>query len=307
MDLVFLGAPPTEKHENMALLDVIQRTVNEKAAPRSGSVQRLETVGTDSVYVYSEAAGISLPSLRLIDKYLTEAYLSPHRRESVHLDFHEERFPQEIVLREFQDVRNYLRVFRLLLLGTVTGVLSSRRGWTGRLSWSFMDLERRPPQPVELGPELFALNTLLHQQDLARRVESTINDAIRTLPLPRLIDLYAVLLANLAADGSFPTRWRYSGKRSQEVSSHGRHILDDEAERLEGLARSLGMERDQLRQKAEGRDVRAISHTVPWQEPPLRVLNSSILEGRRQGAAEVREDSGRPPEEEARARRQRAR
>jgi hypothetical protein len=299
MDLVFLGAPKTEKQENLKLIELIQNTVIEKAAPRTGSVQKLDTVGTDSVYIYSEVAGVSLPSIRLIDRYLKDAYLSARRRESVHIDFHEENFPQEVVLREFQEVRSYLRIYRLLLLGTITGVLRNRLGSTGRLSWSFMDLDRRPPQPVELGPELFALNTLLRQEDLARRVEATMTQAVRGLSPARLTDLYAVLVANLGPEGSFPLRWRYRGGGTEEVSSHGRHILDDEARRLEDLAKSKGTDKAFFIKAAAARDLGAISHTVPWQDPPLRVLTSSILEGGQQEPEdEVRDAFGRTQTED---------
>lgn len=277
MDLVFLGAPVVERAEDRRLLEVIQNTLDER--PPRGGVQFLDNASTDSVYVYSEVAGVSLPYVRHIEQYLEDAYLSVRRKETVHLDYHEERFPQEIVLRDFRDVRRYLDAYRLLLVGTITGLLQSRQTSTGRLAWSFMDYEKRPAQPAELGPELIAVNTLQRNDDLARRIDREMTAAIYNLAPERQQDLYAVLLANLSPDGSFPERYRYTGATSQLVRSHGRQILEAEAHRLEEeLKGSLQVDRRFLYEAAAARNLDEISLTVPWQEPTLRVLRVPVTE-----------------------------
>lgn len=274
MDLVFLGAPEAEKHDEARLLEVIRNTLTE--TPPRGGVQHLENASSDSVYVYSELAGISLPYLRHIEQYLNDAYLSERRTETAHIDYHEERFPQEIVLREFHDVRGYLEAYRLLLLGTISGILQSRRTSTGRLAWSFLDREKRN-QPAELGPELIAVNTLQRKLELARRIDRLMTQGISELTPERQQELYAVLLANLSQEGSFPPRYRYSGNTSQLVRSHGRQILEREADRLEReLQQSLQVDKSFLVDAAASRQLDEISVTVPWQEPTLRVLRLPI-------------------------------
>ncbi|HEX3553428.1 MAG TPA: tubulin-like doman-containing protein [Thermoanaerobaculia bacterium] len=280
MDIAFLGAPETVKAENRRLLQKIKDTLNENEPPRSGAIQELLTFGTDSLYVYSEVAGVSLPCVPQIDRYFQEAYLSSLRRETVHIDFHEERFPDEVVLRDFVAVRRFLEAYRLLLIGTITGVLLPRRGSSGRTLWSYMDFDKRPPQPAELGPELFALNTLQRQEVIARRIDGQMSDAIRNLSPERKVELYAVLLADLDPAGSFPLRWRFRpGAGTEEVNSHGRLILNDEAAKLEDLLRSdYGADKSFLTSRLKTVDPQSME-TVSWQDPPLKVLKTSILEG----------------------------
>jgi hypothetical protein len=280
MDIAFLGAPESVKVENKRLVQRIKDTISEIEPPRSGSIQELPTFGTDSLYVYSEVAGVSLPCVREIDRYFSQAYLSPLRRETVHIDFHEERFPNEIVVRDFAEVRKFLEAYRLLLMGTITGVLLARTGSTERMLWSYMDFDRRPPQPVELGPELFALNTLQRQDGIARKIDAQMSDALRNLLPERKVELYAVLLADLDPSGSFPLHWRFRpGAGTEEVNSHGYHILNDEAAKLENLLQSdYGGDKSFLENRVKAIDPKGL-RTVTWQEPPLKVLQRSILEG----------------------------
>src|SRR6185295_2488973 len=184
-----------------------------------------------------------------------------------------------IVLREFQEVRRFLEAYRLLLLGTVTGILDIRQGSTDRLSWSMLDLERRPPQPIELGPELFALNTLQQQAAVAKKVDARLRSGVEHLPPPRLIELSRVLLANLEVDGSFPSRWRYRGAQAEEVVSHGAHILNEAVAWIDGLLASTYEPELRDRVMAEC-DLAAVSRTIAWQEPPLRLLREPVPNGR---------------------------
>lgn len=278
MDILFLGAPEAPQRENEKLLALIENTLKEGRPPRSG-IQRLVSTGTDAVYVYSEVAGIAMPYIRQIEHYLGEAYLSPQRKQTVHIDFFEERFPQEIVLQEFTRVREVLKAYELLLVGTLTGILTIRKTSTGRLVWSYMDHERRPPLQVELGPELFALNTLRTQPATTRQVEAKVARGLSALEPERKQHLYAISLANLEAGGSFPPRWRFGGGKAQEVVSHGRHILTDFALRLERLLEEeVGADRTFLAQAVKAIQVAEVSKTVAWQEPPLRVLKEGVPE-----------------------------
>lgn len=274
MDLVFIGAPETQKLEHERLLQNVRETLTEKDPPRGG-IQNLQNVARDCVYVYSEAAGLALPYIRQIERYFSDAYLSARRKETVHLTYYEEQFPQEVVLREFQEIRRFLSAYRLLLIGTLTGVLQTRKTSSGRLAWSFTDLSKRPAQTVELGPELFALNTLQRQEAIARQLEGMINSHIHNLDPQQQIDLYALVLHNLGDGGAFPQRWSYRGGGVEAVSSHGRHILDDERDRLERLLEEREFSLSFLNQAVTERDLGAISTTVDWHEPPLRVLKTS--------------------------------
>jgi len=277
MSQVFLGAPEVTSKEERSLLKATNEALSD-ASPGNTRLQTLQNVTTDSVYVYSEAAGISLPSIRLIDRYLNEAYLSVRRKETVHIDFHEERFPQEIVVREFRDVRRYLDAYRILLIGTITGVLRIRESSAGRLHWSYMDQSQRPPQPTELGSELFAVNTLQQDTQLAQRIDSQLLREMTAMSPDRQQDLYAVLSANLDPTGSFPIRHRRRAARMEKVMSHGRLILEEEMIRLEStLEGSVGADREFLQQVTESRDLESISQTVHWFEPPLRVLKTPVV------------------------------
>lgn len=280
MDVIFLGAPESQKKEAQRQIEVITRALTEGGPPRSGAIQPLQSAGTDAVYVYSEAAGIAVPYVRQIERYLRDAYLSSRRKQTVHIDFFEEHFPQDIVIQEFHEVRQFLAAYRLLIQGTITGVLKIRKGTSGRLAWSYMDYGRRPPQPVELGPELFALNTLRNQEPVARQVAEKIRLGIDALEPIQLPDLYSVCWANLEPTGAFPLRWRFYSGESQEVSSHGRHILSDFLLELEKRVLSQsGLDATLLRSAIKsGSQLEEISETVPWLEPKLRVLKNGVPE-----------------------------
>lgn len=128
---------------------------------------------SDSVFVYTECAGIPLAYLHNIERYHKEYVRLMNDRTPLHIDVRDEKFA-DIMIKNTEDSELTLRAKKCLLIGAILKVIKINRSSKGEPTFSFSFYRDGLPTTRPLGEEVLAVETLKREGDLLRAIETEI-------------------------------------------------------------------------------------------------------------------------------------
>jgi hypothetical protein len=147
----------------------------------------------DSVFLYTEYAGIPLAYIRNIDRYYEEAYL-PHLRQGsqLHIDYRDEKFT-DIMIKNTEEIGRTLRANRALLVGTILRAINFNSDGNGDVSFSFTSYRDGMAATQPLGMQPVAVETLKRNSQMLEAVEGEINKRRAKLTPEARLKFYTLL------------------------------------------------------------------------------------------------------------------
>jgi hypothetical protein len=126
----------------------------------------------DSIFLYTEYAGIPLAYIRNLDRYYEEAYLPLVRRGTpLHNDSHEEKFA-DILIKSSEEIDRTLRANRALLVGAILRTVTAAQNEGSDVSFSFRAFRDGVPNVKPLGSKTVAIETLKRDDGLLNAIEA---------------------------------------------------------------------------------------------------------------------------------------
>lgn len=157
----------------------------------------------DSVFLYTEYAGIPLAYIRNVERYYDEGYLPlAQQGMQLHIDYHEEKFA-DILIKPLEEIERTLRANRALLIGTMLRAVKTSADGNGNVSFSFTSVRDGMSQNKPLGTEQVAIETLKRNPQLMDSIETEINKRRMTLTPEARLKFYTILYYHVI-DGENP-------------------------------------------------------------------------------------------------------
>jgi hypothetical protein len=147
----------------------------------------------DSVFIYTEYAGIPLAYIRNLDRYYEEAYL-PHIRQGsqLHIDYRDEKFT-DILVKNTEEIGRTVRANRALLVGTILRAINFNSDGNGDVSFSFTSYREGMAATQPLGMQSMAVETLKRNPQMLEAVEGEINKRRAKLTPEARLKFYTLL------------------------------------------------------------------------------------------------------------------
>jgi hypothetical protein len=196
---------------------------------------------SDSVFLYTEYAGIPLAYVNGLDKYYEEAYL-PLVREGtqLHIDYREEKFT-DILIKSNEEIDRTLRANQALLVGMILRTVAANLDAEGDASFSFRAYRDGVAREQPLGNRRLAVETLKRNETLLDAID---NENIRRrtqMQADPLNKFCAVLAYHTADDGPFAPVYRKTGDGYETYFSPEGKALDVARAQVYGqIKRNLG-------------------------------------------------------------------
>ena len=147
----------------------------------------------DSVFIYTEYAGIPLAYIRNLDRYYEDAYL-PHVRQGshLHIDYRDEKFA-DILIKNTEEIGRTLRANRALLVGTILRAVNFNSDGNGDVTFSFTSYRDGMAATQPLGMQPVAVETLKRNTQMLEAVEGEINKRRAKLSPEARLKFYTLL------------------------------------------------------------------------------------------------------------------
>jgi len=169
---------------------------------------------------YSEFAGIPLMYINDLDKY-KQSYLEIARKPSagLHIDRFDEKYT-DILLKSDAEIATLREAIRILLTGTILGVIDVFEEQDGRLSYKFM---RAGTQPLPLGSEYMAIEMIRSNFKFRSDLDHKVTDIVGGFDQSKLVQYYAIL--DYYTNDLFKPKFYKVGNMIEEKLGHEHRAL----------------------------------------------------------------------------------
>ncbi len=149
-----------------------------------------QNVDSSLVCYYSENAGIPLMYIDDLDRY-KQCYLEIAKRSGagLHIDRFDEKYT-DILLKSDNEIAALREAIRILLTGTILGVIDVFEDRDERLGYKYM---RAGTQPLPLGHEYMAIEMIRSNFNLRAELDHKITDIVSGFNLDKLIQYFIIL------------------------------------------------------------------------------------------------------------------
>lgn len=179
----------------------------------------------DTVFLYTECAGIPLAYVHNIERYRKEYFRLVGDGWPLHIDVRDEKFA-DLLIKSTEDSELTLRAKRCLLVGAILKVVAIHRSSRGEPTFTFMSYRDGLPSPRPLGEEVLAVETLKRDVQLLGSVEAEIDRRKQQIKddQDRKSKLYT-LIAYHILDGD-PVKERQPGPFAREYQDTSQGVVE---------------------------------------------------------------------------------
>jgi hypothetical protein len=188
--------------------------------PESTTTNRVDTV-----FLYTECAGIPLAYVHNIERYQKEYLRLLGDGWPIHIDVRDEKFA-DILIKSTEESALTLRVKRCLLVGAILKAITIQRSSKGEPTFSFSFRRDGLPTTRPLGEEVLAIETLKGDSQLLGSVEAEIEQRKQRIKedQDRKSKLYT-LIAYHVLDGD-ESKDRVAGPFAREYKESTQGVLE---------------------------------------------------------------------------------
>lgn len=217
----------------------------------AGRLQGVSTEDTelDSVYMYTEIAGVPLMAIEHLKEYRDRAYYPVLEGDSLrHMDKHEDRF-SDILLMDQQQVEEWYEVFDHLLMGMILRIIKVQKKEDGRVAYSLISTKGAQTHAIPLKSRNIALNMLLRRRDFRQQVADRIGKTLTNFNDPQWENLYVLLKAMIDESVNAPFAPKYievGGLQIGERVPHEHRVLEERLIQVQQMLEGRGKTYDDL-------------------------------------------------------------